>query len=264
MTNSQPDKRRTPQSPASARRGAARQAESEIENATLVLDEEARALMRKIVERQAYRQLMAANIRGHGMKFVPDVGEKLQLARDLEHSLSVLRDVESLYTRLGGADLSLAVRAKMERIPFPSSRLELAVCLALCDRAERTVADGYEHSTCAPFAAVARTLLAADRTFTRSAEELLAAFCHDTTNRPAAQQMFNRWLAITLVSLGRPNTSGDSRAVTLGLRSKRCAESVREYLTELRPLMDRCHLILPSSATLGVELPSEVAVMTGR
>src|SRR6185295_3671399 len=100
------------------------------------LDQESQALLRRIVERQAYRQLMAANIRGHGLKFVPELEEKVLLARDLEHSLRILEQVESLYAALGGTDLSMAVRNPMDRIPYPSSRLELAVCLSLCDSAE--------------------------------------------------------------------------------------------------------------------------------
>lgn len=231
---------------------------------TLVLDEESRGLLRRIVERQAYRQLMAANIRGHGLKLVPDVDEKLLLSQDLEHSLKILRQVELLYAQLGGENLALAVRAQMERIPYPSSRLELCVCLSLCDRAEHTVAEGYVDSKCRDFAAVARSLIDADRTFTQAAERLFESFCRETTNRPAAQQMFNRWLSITLLAMGRPGTKGDSRAVQLGLRSKRCAESVRDYLTALKPWMERCHLHVASGGTLGVELPSDVAVLAGR
>jgi hypothetical protein len=230
----------------------------------LILDEESRGLLRRIVERQAYRQLMAANIRGHGLKLVPEVAEKLLLVQDLEHSLHILRDVEALYAALGGTDLSLAVRPRMERIPYPTSRLELSVCLALCDRAERIAAEGYATSSCREFASVARALLDADRTFTHHAEALLVEFCREATNRPAAQNMFTRWLSITLQSLGRPSTSGDARAVQLGLRSKRCADSVREFLGELKPLMEGCRLTLPSGATLGVELPSEVSVTVGR
>ncbi len=36
-----------------------------------------------------------------------------------------------------GSDLSLAVRNQLERIPYPTSRLELAICLVMCDRAEQ-------------------------------------------------------------------------------------------------------------------------------
>jgi hypothetical protein len=228
------------------------------------LDQESQTLLRRIVERLAYRQLMAANIRGHGMKFVPDVEEKIPLAQDLEHSLRILRDVEGLYASVGGADLSLAVRSQMERIPYPTSRLELAVCLALCDRAERVVAEGYVGSASKSLAAIARSLLDMDRTSTKRGEELLVEFCKEVGNRPAAQQMFNRWLTITLLALGRPGTPGDKRSIALKLRTKHCADSVREYLDDLKSLMAACHLQLPSVTTLGVDLPPDVAAHVAR
>lgn len=229
-----------------------------------LLDEESRGLLRRIVERQAYRQLMAANIRGHGLKFVPEAEEKLALARDLEHSLRILREVERLYAGIGGSDLSLAVRGQMERIPYPMSRLELAVCLSLCDRAERVAAEGYLVSTSGEFSAIARSILEMDRTSTRRGEELFVDFCGQATNRPAAQAMLNRWLTIALMSLGRPGTSGDVRAVALKLRTKKCADSVRDFLESTRSYIEACHLVLPPPSTLGVELPIDVMASTGR
>jgi hypothetical protein len=207
---------------------------------------------------------MAANIRGHGLKFVPDVEEKIPLARDLEHSLTILHEVERFYAAIGGADLSLAVRSQMERIPYPTSRLELAVCLALCDRAERVVAEGYVGSTSNDLAAIARSLLDMDRASTKSGEEFLIDFCKEAGNRPAAQQMFNRWLTVTLMALGRPGTPGDKRSIALKLRTKRCADSVREYLDGLKELMGACHLQLPPPATLGVDLPPDVLAKAAR
>lgn len=230
----------------------------------LEIDEESRNLLRRIVERQAFRQLMAANIRAHGLKFVPELDEKLLLVQDLEQSLQILRSVEALYRTLGGADLSLAVRGQMERIPYPTSRLELAVCLALCDGAERVAGSGYVDSESRDFAAVARSLLAMDRTSTKRGEELFIQFCAEPGNRPAAQQMFNRWLAIALVSLGRPGTPGDARAVALHLRTKRCSDSVREYMESLKPFIAACHLVVPPASTLGIDLAPELVAASGR
>lgn len=222
------------------------------------LDQESQNLLRRIVERQAYRQLMAANIRGHGLKFVSELEEKVFLARDLEHSLRILEQVEKLYAAIGGTDLSMAVRNPMDRIPYPSSRLELAVCLSLCDSAERIAASGYQHSRSKDFAAIARSLLARDRTATQRGEKLFIEFCSEAGNRAGAQQMLNRWLSIALLALGRPGTQGDERAVALKLRTKRCGESVREFLDELKPFLAACQLHLPSTSTLGIELPADL------
>jgi hypothetical protein len=227
------------------------------------LDEESKGLLRRIVECQAYRQLMAANIRGHGLKFVAEPEDKLLLAQDLEHSLLVMRQVSDLYARLGGEDLASAVRQRMERIPYPGSRMELAICKTLTDRAERAAAAGYVDGKSAEFAAIARTLLAVDRSSTRRGEALFSEFCADRGQRPHAQQMFDRWLAVSVRALGRPGTKGDQRAVTLGLRTKGCSDSVAEFMAGVEPLRRACGLELPADDTLGVELPSSVKAAAG-
>jgi hypothetical protein len=227
------------------------------------LDEESKSLLRRIVERQAYRQMMIEKIRGHGLKFVPEIDGQILLAQDIVHSLQLMQQIELVYSQLGGSDLVMAVRDKMERIPYPASRLELAICLALCDRAERVAAESYVDSRSSEFAAIALSILAMDRTSTRQGEELFKGFCAEPGNRHAAQQMFQRWLALTVQAMGRPGTQGDERAFQLKLRKQRCLDSVRQYFEELKPLMASCHLVLPSAAAMGVELPREFAGLAG-
>ena len=227
------------------------------------LDEESKSLLRKIVERQAYRQMMIEKIRGHGLKYVPEIDAQILLAQDIVHSLKLMQQIELLYSQIGGSDLVMAVRDKMERVPYPASRLELAICLALCDRAERVAAESYVDSSSEDFAAIALSILAMDRTSTRQGEELFKGFCSEPGNRHAAQQMFQRWMGLTIQAMGRPGTPGDERAFVLKLRKQRCVDSVRQYLEELKPLMSACSLTLPSAAAMGVELPREFAALAG-
>lgn len=223
------------------------------------LGEEARALLRQILERQAYRQLMAVNIRGHGLKFLPDPQDKLSIVRDLEQGLSALERVESLYEDLGGGDLVRAVRGRMERIPYPVSRMELAACLAVCDLAERVAMESYVDSSCEELASIARSVLEHDRRGTRQGEELFVSFCEEETQRPHAQQVMSRWATIALRSLGRPSTPRDQRAVALGLRSRSCAQASLAFLDRLRPLVSACGLGMPDFAEAGLELPAGAA-----
>ncbi|TDJ77578.1 MAG: hypothetical protein E2O39_02010 [Planctomycetota bacterium] len=222
------------------------------------LDEEARAILRQILERQAYRQLMAANIRGHGLRFLPDLDDKLCFTSELDFSLRVMREIEHLYGMLDGDDLYRAVRERMDRIPYPESRLDLAVCLALTERAECVASGSYESCVCDEFATIAKTLVAADRSVSAREEELFIDFCADPTNLPLAQQFWNRWMTVAVVSFGRPGTRGDSRAVALGLRSKHSAEVVREFLDGVEPLRTKCGLKMPPMEELGVELPDDL------
>jgi hypothetical protein len=220
------------------------------------LSEEARGLLRQILERQGYRQLRVANIRGHGLKFLYDAAEKRRLVRDLEQELETLERVAELYTELGGRDLALTVRHRMEGIPYPASIMELAACLTISDLAERVVMESYTASSCEELSAIAHSILGYDRTATHEGEELFVSFCADPTQRPHAQQILNRWTTIALRSLGRPGTQRDRRAVALGLRTREAGEATLLFLARLQPLLDACHLDLPDLAAAGIELPA--------
>lgn len=219
-------------------------------------DEETKGLLRKIIEGQAYRQLMLSNIRGHGIKFLPEVRDKQRIAGALETSLRQFTEVQRLYSELGLGDVVSAVRHKMERVPYPSTRMELAVCMFLCERVSWHALGAYGDSTCREFAAIARTRLSELRELAEPEDSAFYEFAADETNRPLAQQLVNRWLVITLLSLGRPDSSGDARALQLKLRSKGIARIVREYLDGLAPFLAKCGLVMPDAATLGLELPA--------
>lgn len=218
------------------------------------LDEESKGLLRRIVERTAYRQLMAVNIRGHGMKYVTAIEEKRALAIEMDTALVALRSIERLYAAIGGTELTYAVRELMERVPYPYSMLELATCLVIVERTERLVLEGYRDSRAREMGALAREVLSADRPGTRALEAHLAQFCAEPGNRPAAQQFVNRWMAIAIVAFGRPGSPGDERAVTLGLRTQHVEGMVRRFQEELKPFVAKIGLTLPTPSSLGVEV----------
>jgi hypothetical protein len=219
------------------------------------LDEEAKGLLRLIVERQAYRQRMAANIRGHGLKFLPDLAAKLRVTEELAESLRRLATLEEIYEAIGGIDLTARVMSRMERIPYPATRLELAACLALTGRAERAVASTYARCPCQRFARLAGELQAADRTHDAGEEERFVVFAADPPNRVQAQRYWERWLTLCLQSLGRPGTPGDERAYALGLRDRRAADLVALFIEEVEPLRAAGGLDWPDLARRGVDLP---------
>ena len=222
------------------------------------LDEESRGLLRQILERQAYRQLVAGNIRGYGLQFLPELDVKIRFTAELDQSLRVLREVERIYEDLGGQDLYAAVRPRMERIPYPESRLELACCLALTGRAEKAAARSYLECADNNFAAVARTLAEADHRVIEDEERLFVEYASERSHRPQVQYYWDRWLVVCLLSLGRPRTTRDQRAVELGLRTQRAAEVVRGFLDDVEPLRVEAGLVMPSLDRLGVELPEDL------
>lgn len=220
------------------------------------LDEECRGLLIRVVESLGYRELMLANIRGHGLKYVVDGADRLRLVAELELLLHQFREIERLYSALGRADVVSSVRHKTERIPYPASRAELALCLFLCDKTSRAAMSAYVDCACRDLDAICRSRLESIPARSEPEDPIFVEFCSEPTNRAHAQQMLNRWLAIGLLALGRPGSPGDERAVALGLRRKRTAVIVREHLAELAPFVRRCGLVVPDAATLGLEMPA--------
>jgi len=219
------------------------------------LDEEGKGLLRKILRSQAYRQIAGANIRGHGLKFLLDPEGRMGLLRDMQHTLGQVSRVQALYSSIGGGDIRREAAVKMERIPYPRSRFELATFLATSDLAEQLAMEAYVDCKCASFAAIARDDLAYERTATRRSRSLFQEFASDPDQQPLVRQVLNRWIVIALLALGRPGTAGDRRAIELGLRSRSCADSITTYLERLAPLLQACGLDRQELEAAGVELP---------
>jgi len=226
------------------------------------IDEEPRTLLRRIVESQAYRQLMGMNIRGHCLKFLTDHESKMHVGEELWANLQLFRQIQALYRELGWDHLESAVRDRMERIPYPESRLEYAVCRQLFGMAQETAMRSYAESSNRQVAAIARSFLESDLRPDAREEELFVQYCADPGNRPHAQQVFTRWLGITLRSLGRPDTRRDQRAVELGLRSRTSSQMIRDFLDAVGGIAGRCGLAIPDLAEWGIELPSDLAAGT--
>src|SRR5262245_678082 len=103
---------------------------------TQPLVEEARPILRRIVESLAWRQLATINILGHGLKFVTELDVKLRVVGELDRALELFQSVRALYGELGWTDLESAVRDRAEGVPYPESRLEFGVAYYVSGLAE--------------------------------------------------------------------------------------------------------------------------------
>ncbi|MEM7308309.1 MAG: hypothetical protein AAF682_16635 [Planctomycetota bacterium] len=221
---------------------------------TIQIEEEARPILRRIVESQAHRQIMAINMLGHCLKYITDLKTKAEIAEDLNLALRLFREVQVLYGELGWQDLESAVRDRNEELPYPESRLEFGVAYYVCHLAEEVAMEGYVDSASREFAAIARSYV--DASSSRPRPTRFLDFCAEPTNRPRAQELFQRWFAIALPAFGRPGTRGDERAVELSLRSRRSADAVGEFVNRLKPFIASCGLTFPAADALGLEVPS--------
>lgn len=206
-------------------------------------DEEHRQLLRRIIESLAWRQIALINIMGHSLKYVSDLETKIRMATDLGLSLRLFREVRALHGELGWEDLERAVRERVDRVPYPQSRLEFGVATYLFRLGETVAMRSYVDCAVPEFAAVARSYV--DAAQTRPQPTRFTEFASDPANRPQAQQYLNRWFHLASDSFGRPDSTADRRSVELGLRTQSSAEMREAFHVEVRSFVTACHLQVP-------------------
>jgi ring-1,2-phenylacetyl-CoA epoxidase subunit PaaA len=221
--------------------------------------EEYRALLKQMIESQAYREISAANLLGHSLKFVEDLALKREIVHDLEEEIEHYQATVSLYRDAGFGDVAGAIRDRLGRVPYPASWLELSVAQFLYDRAGKFHLREYRKCSYLPYAKAVTRILEEEEQHEDFGAQFLRRFCDEPSRRAQAQALFDRWLGIALLSFGRPGTAGNAVAIRAGLKGRDSGEVMNEFLEDLKPTMRACGLAFPPPETLGVELPPDVA-----
>lgn len=208
------------------------------------VDEESRAILRRIVESLAWRQLAVINILGHGLKYVTELDVKLRVVGELDRALELFQSVRALYGELGWTDLESAVRDRAQDVPFPESRLEFGVAYYVSGLTEEVAMRGFVESSHAGFAAIAREHVEAAAQ--RPEPSRFIEYCSEAANRPHGQELLDRWVVAARRSFGRIDSPHDARALQLRLKNKRAADLDRVFCDRLQPFLERCGLVLRS------------------
>lgn len=208
----------------------------------VMLDEEARVILRRIVESLAWRQLAVINILGHGLKFVNELDVKLRVVGELDRALELFQSVRALYGELGWTDIESAVRERAQDVPYPETRLEFGVAYYVSGLTEEVAMQSFLECAYAPFAAIARKHVEA--ALQRPEPSRFREYCAEPGNRPHAQELLDRWVTAARRSFGRADTPNDLQALKLGLKNRRASELDAVFCARLQPFLASCGLTL--------------------
>jgi 1,2-phenylacetyl-CoA epoxidase catalytic subunit len=214
-------------------------------------------MLSQLIESQAYRELMAAQLFGHAMKHVPGVKNKMMISEHLVEELEHFECTVFLYEGLGG-DVEEAIKPKLARVPYADSWEELGMVQFLYDQAGFWHLREYEKCSYVPYRKIVGKILEEEAGHEGFGEKTLREWCKDPANRPRAQALFDKWLPIALYSFGRPGTAGNKTAIELGLKSRDSGEVMQDFLNQLKPAMRACGLTFPPRERMDVELPDKL------
>ncbi|HUB05775.1 MAG TPA: Phenylacetic acid catabolic protein [Myxococcales bacterium] len=229
----------------------------DVETPAQIPTPEYRAMLLQLIESQAYRELMAAQLFGHALKHVPGVQNKMMIAEHLVEELEHYECTVFLYEGLGG-DVEAAIQSKLSRVPYAETWEELAMVQFLYDQAGFWHLREYEKCSYVPYRKIIGKILEEEAGHEGFGEKMLRQWCQTPANRARAQALFEKWLPISLYSFGRPGGKGNQAAMEMGLKSRDSGAVMQDFLNQLKPAMRACGLTFPPRERLDVELPEKI------
>jgi 1,2-phenylacetyl-CoA epoxidase catalytic subunit len=217
-----------------------------------------------LIRSQGYRELAAATVFAEALHLVPGLPFKKKVVQHINEEMEHFEVCCDIYAEIGAGDLEQVASAILrDRKPIPriESFLELGIAQFLYDRASGFQLREYENSSFDPYCRVVGKILEEEEGHESFGVEIMVEHSRDPKSRARMQEIFNKWLAVSLRSFGRPGTPGNRYAIACGLKTRDSAAVAQEYVDGLRPAMRLSGLVFPTRdelRRLGVETAPDI------
>lgn len=224
------------------------------------LDERYRDTLVQMMRSQAYRELSAAQLFGHGLQFVPDIQALKFITRHIREETEHYISVADLHERHVGTSLEPWVNERLQSKPIPmaESFLELGIAQWLYDRGGFWQLREYEESSWKPYREIVGKIVSQEEGHQNHGEGIAVPLCRAEKDRDRVQDIFTRWLRLGLLCLGRPRSAGNRYAIEVGLKKRDSADCIKDYVRDILPGVREAGLRLPPRESVGVELPDDI------
>ena len=214
----------------------------------------------QMMRSQAWRELSAAQLFGHGLQFVSDLRSLKFISRHVQEETEHYSAVAELYERHLGESVEPWVQAKLATHPIPwaSSFLELGIAQWLYDRGGFWQLREYEESSWEPYREVVAKIVSQEEGHQHHGQTIAVPLVRQEPDRQKVQRLFETWLRQGLICLGRPRSEGNRYAVSVGLKKRDSADCIKDYVKDILPAVREAGLRLPPRERLDVELPEDI------
>ena len=223
-------------------------------------DERYRAAVRQMMESQAYRELAAAQLFGHGLKYVPTLKWQKFITWHITEELQHYEAVVRMYAEATGESVEPVVWERLSRRPVPlaESWFELAMAQFLYDRGGFWQLQEYEDCSFEPYRQIVGKIIREERGHQGLGEQIAVELCQSGRYDEVKQEYFNRWLRQGLLSFGRPHSEGSQYAIGVGLKKRDAVAVMRDFVNDIKPAMAAAGLSFPALGDIGVEAPPDL------
>src|SRR5215470_3376975 len=214
-----------------------------------------RQTLEQMMKSQAYRELAAARLFGHGLQFVDESRWLKFMVWHIREETEHFFAVADMYQRFTGTSVEpwVAERLAAKPIPFAASWFELAMAQFLYDRGGFWQLQEYEGCTYPPYRDVIGKIIGEERGHQALGERIVVELCQSGRYESVKQPIFERWLRLGLLSFGSPETEGSHYAIEVGLKKRDARAVIHDFLADIRPAVDAAGLVVPPLADVGIE-----------
>jgi 1,2-phenylacetyl-CoA epoxidase catalytic subunit len=221
------------------------------------MDERYERTIVQLMESQAYRELAAAHLFGHGLRYAPELRwikfMTWHIREEVEHFDAVAR----MYRSFTGRDVTPIAMERLRSKPMESvdSWFELAMAQFLFDRGGFWQLKEYEACSFLPYREVIGKVIDEEAGHQGLGERIVVELVQTGRHEDEKQRDFVTWLRHGLLSFGRPGTDGNRYAIEVGIKKRDSGAVMQDYLDDIKPAVKACGLRFPTAAELGLEMP---------
>ena len=218
-------------------------------------------VLSRMLRSQAYRELAAAVVFAEALSIVPTLDFKQHVVHTVEEEMDHYAVCVRLAEQIGIEDFDRECsRHVRENRPVPAIESFPELCVAAClyDSASAFQLREYENSSYDPYCRIIGKILEEEEGHENFGAEMMIQLSRDPQNHAELQRCFEKWLAVSMRSFGRPGLDRSRYAIESGLKTRDSAAVAQDYVDSLKSLMRLCGLCFPSRDRLR-ELGTETA-----
>ena len=224
------------------------------------MDERYAQTVRQMIESQAYRELAAAHLFGHGLQYVPELRWLKFMSWHIREELEHYEAVVKMYRRFTGEDVQPRVNARLAQRPIEMAHswFELAMAQFLFDRGGFWQLKEYELCSFLPYREIVGKIVEEETGHQGLGERIVVELCRSGKYEAEKQPIFEKWLRQGLLSFGRSGTEGNRYAISVGLKKRDSGEVMQDFLNDIKPAVVASGVRLPAPEAMGLEMPESI------
>jgi len=224
------------------------------------MDDRLIATVRQMMESQAYRELAAAQMFGHGLKFVPSIKWQKFMVWHIREEFEHYEAVARMYRDFIGENVERVTNARLAQHPisFAESWFELAMAQFLYDRGGFWQLKEYDQCSFVPYRQCIEKIISEEKGHQALGERIVVELCRSGRFADQKQRDFATWLRQGLLSFGRPGSEGNKYAIEVGLKKRDSGAVMQDFLDDIKPAVKASALRFPTPQEMRLEVPPDL------